>query len=155
MVQARIDETQTIGSRIWTWYGQDEYRKIILVGELGPALEFLALDSGRQRTEIGCCAECNLWSDYLDYLVHFVQRFPARLAPHLHQRLQTLLSACEALSPQAYGMTLEDNGFEHPQWAPLRLDAQEALELLGWPEVQEHMPELTEECRAALKKWPD
>ncbi len=147
--------TPPLASNIWNWYGQDDYRKIILVGELGPALEFLALEADRQRLEIGCCAECNLWSDHLDYLDGFVQRFPAHLAPHLHQRLQVLLSGCEALHREAYGMTLEDSGFEHPQWRPLREGAREALEILGWPQVREHMPELTEECRVALKKWPD
>ncbi|WP_256674798.1 hypothetical protein [Pseudomonas sp. LD120] len=52
-----------LASNIWTWYGQDEYRRIILLAELGLALEFLALDAERQRAEISCCAECNLWSD--------------------------------------------------------------------------------------------
>lgn len=55
-----------LASNVWSWYGQDEYRKIILLGELGPALA-----------------------------------------------------------------------------------------LLGWTEVHEHIPELIEDCRAALRKWPD
>ncbi|MFJ7142522.1 hypothetical protein [Pseudomonas protegens] len=144
-----------LASNIWTWYGQDEYRKIILLGELGVALEFLALEAGRQREEIGCCAECNLWSDYLEYLDGFVKHFPANLAPHLLSHLQTLLRDCEALCREAYGITLEDNGFKHPQWQPVREGAREALALLGWSEVREHMPVLTEDCRAALRKWPD
>ncbi|NBF06009.1 hypothetical protein GV819_27330 [Pseudomonas sp. Fl5BN2] len=149
------DRGAALASNIWTWYGQEQYSKIILVGELGPALEFLALEADQQRVAIGCCAECNLWSHHLDYLQHFVQHFPAHLAPQLHLRLQALLQACETLCRQAYGVTLEDNGFEHGQWQPLRQGAREALEMLGWPEVQKHMAELTEDCRAALRKWPD
>lgn len=147
--------TSPLASNVWTWYGQDEYRRIILLGELGVALEFLALDAKRQRVEVGCCAECNLWSGYLDYLAGFVKQFPLHLAPHLLPRLQALLSGCEALCREAYGLTLEDNGFEHPQWRSLREGAREALEILGWSQVREHMPELTEECRVALEKWPD
>lgn len=146
---------EKLATNIWTWYGQDQYRWLILLGELGPALEFLAMDADQQRVEIGCCAECNLWSDQLDYLERFVRDFPARLDPALHQHLQALLTACEGLSPEAYGMTLEDNGFEHRQWQPLRQAAQQALEDLGWPEAREHMPELVADCRAALDKWRD
>ncbi|WP_416756902.1 hypothetical protein ACMGGD_22650 [Pseudomonas sp. BNK-6] len=84
-----------------------------------------------------------------------MKHFPAYLAPTLHPRLQTLLSGCEALCREAYGVTLEDNGFKHPQWLPLRQEARELLGMLGWQDVREHMPELIEECRASLRKWPD
>lgn len=144
-----------LASNIWTWYGQDEYRRIILLAELGLALEFLALDAERQRAEISCCAECNLWSDYLDGLDGFVKHFPACLAPALQQRLHILLGSCEALCWEAYVGTPENNGFEHPQWQPLREQARQVLDLLGWQTVREHINELAQDCRAALKKWPD
>ncbi|MGC5700846.1 hypothetical protein J4P02_11670 [Pseudomonas sp. NFXW11] len=148
-----VDTSTPLAANIWTWYGQDQYRWIVLVAELGPVLEFLAATAQRQRVDIGCCAECNLWSEQLEYLERFVQQFPPRLAPLLHSKLQALLSGGEALSREAYGMTLEDNGFEHPQWQPLREGAREALELLGWSQVREDIGELAEECRAALIKW--
>ncbi|BAQ74159.1 MULTISPECIES: hypothetical protein [Pseudomonas] len=155
MSETPLHRDSPLASNVWTWYGQDEYRKIILLGELGPALEFLASEADRQRTEVGCCAECGLWSNHLDYLEGFVKHFPAYLAPTLHPRLQALLSGCEALCREAYGVTLEDNGFKHPQWLPLRQEARELLGMLGWQDVREHMPELIEECRASLRKWPD
>lgn len=154
MSETGLETGEKIASLIWTWYGQDEWRNIILVGELAPALVFLTLDAQGQQHNIGCCAECNLWSHYLEYLHNFVQRFPAHLQPQLYPLLRELLSACEALSPAAYG-TLDSNGFEDPQWAPLREMASAALELMGWPELQEHLPALTDDCRAALRKWPD
>lgn len=154
MTELATNRDERIASLIWTWYGQDEYRRIILVGELAPALVFLTQDSESQRRDIGCCAECNLWSDYLEYLDNFVNRFPERLEPRLFQLLQTLLASCMALGPAAYG-TLTENGFDDPQWQLLREVASQALEQLGWTELQEHLPSLTEDCRAALRKWPD
>jgi len=154
MSETGLESAEKIASLIWTWYGQDEWRTIILVGELAPTLVFLSSDANAQQQDIGCCAECNLWSHFLEYLDTFVQRFPAHRQPQLCQLLRRLLSACEALSPAAYG-TLESNGFEDPQWAPLREMASEALERMGWPELAEHLPALTEDCRAALRKWPD
>ncbi|QRU97831.1 hypothetical protein HH203_12155, partial [Pseudomonas protegens] len=57
MSEAPTRCSSPLASNVWTWYGQDEYRRIILLGELGVALEFLALDAKRQRVEVGCCAE--------------------------------------------------------------------------------------------------
>ncbi|BBP83190.1 hypothetical protein PHLH8_28320 [Pseudomonas sp. Pc102] len=74
------------------------------------------------------------------------------LLPRSHARLQALLAACEALSHEAY-VDLEGNNFDHPQWAPLRTAAQEALALLLWQELEAHMPALVEDCQAALEKW--
>lgn len=138
---------------IWRWYGEEEYHRLILLGELGPALQFLAMDAEGQRANIGCCADCNLWSYYLEYLDAFVKGFPPRLLPQAHAHLQALLTACETLCHDAY-VSLDGNNFEHPQWTPLRTAAQEALALLGWREFEEHMPALVEDCSAALKKWP-
>lgn len=143
---------ESLALLIWRWYGEEQYRRLILLGELGPALQFLARDAEWQEANIGCCADCNLWSDHLQYLHAFVHGFPPHLLPRAHAHLQALLAACEALSHEAY-VDLEGNNFDHPQWAPLRTAAQEALALLGWQEFEAHMPALVEDCQTALEKW--
>lgn len=153
MAEAGAANPESLASLIWFWYGEEEYRRLILLGELGPALQFLAGSADWQLANIGCCADCDLWSSYLDHLEAFVEGFPPRLQPRAHGQLQALLAACMTLGHGAY-VNLEGNNFEHPEWAPLRTAAQEALALLGWQEIEADMPALVEDCRAALEKWP-
>ena len=142
---------ESLALLIWRWYGEEQYRRLILLGELGPALQFLARDAEWQGANIGCCADCNLWSDHLRYLHAFVHGFPPRLLPRVHAHLQALLGACEApeRTPTSTWTATTSTTRNGRRCAA----AQEALALLLWQEFEAHMPALVEDCQAALEKW--
>ena len=47
---------------VWEWYGQDEYKRVLAVGEAIDALGFLALDAKAQQASIPDCPACEAWS---------------------------------------------------------------------------------------------
>lgn len=143
---------EKIATSIWTWYGQDEYRRVILLGELCPALEFLALDAAAQSVAIGCCLECNFDDDVTSYIDAFLRDYAHPLAPELREMLETLKARYYNLSEAAI-LFRENERFTQDEWQEMRVLASNALDMIGWEEIKPHMGSLTSDCRVQLKKW--
>jgi hypothetical protein len=144
--------SEKIASNIWTWYGQDEYRKVILVGELCPALEFLALEAAVQESAISCCLECSFDDDVTRYIDAFLRDYIGPLTPQLRQELEGLQARYYHLSDAAL-LFREGERFTQDEWQVMRVGARNALDMIGWEDVKEHMGSLTDDCGAQLKKW--
>ncbi|AWM92658.1 hypothetical protein DJ564_18505 [Pseudomonas sp. 31-12] len=147
-----LSMSEKIASNIWTWYGQDEYRCIILVGELCSALEFLALEAAAQEREISCCLECSFDDDVTQYIDAFLRDYAGPLTPELRQGLEALQARYYHLSDAAL-LYREGERFTQEEWQAMRVGARHALDMIGWDEVKEHMGSLTDDCHAQLKKW--
>lgn len=152
LFRAPISMAEKIASSIWCWYGQDEYQKVILLGELCPALEFLALDAPAQCNAISCCLECSFDDDVTRHIDAFLRDFAGPVAPQLRQALEGLQTRYYNLSEASIRFR-EGERFTQDEWQEMRVLARNALHMIGWGEIKADMGSLVSDCRAQLKKW--
>ncbi len=91
------------GSFIWTWYGQDEHRWVLLSAEAFLALDFLALDGAMQRETIGSCPGCSTWSEKVVPLHEWLEGCPGRQAGSFRDALRRVWALCNELPEEALG----------------------------------------------------
>ncbi|MFO6376333.1 hypothetical protein ACLBYN_27780, partial [Pseudomonas aeruginosa] len=85
------------GSFIWTWYGQDEHRWVLLSAEAFLALDFLALDGAMQRETIGSCPGCSTWSEKVVPLHEWLEGCPGHQAGSFRDALRRVWALCNEL----------------------------------------------------------
>ena len=110
------------GSFIWTWYGQDEHRWVLLSAEAFLALDFLALDGAMQRETIGSCPGCSTWSEKVVPLHEWLEGCPGRQAGSFRDALRRVWALCNELPEEALGC-FDFDIYAHPGWQAVRREA--------------------------------
>lgn len=62
-----------LGSFIWMWYGQDEYRWVLFSVEVFLVFDFLVFDGVMQREIIGSCLGCFIWLEKIVLLYEWFE----------------------------------------------------------------------------------
>lgn len=141
------------GSFIWTWYGQDEHRWVLLSAEAFLALDFLALDGAMQRETIGSCPGCSTWSEKVVPLHEWLEGCPGRQAGSFRDALRRVWALCNELPEEALGC-FDFDIYAHPGWQAVRREAWEALRQNGWDSIRSHAEELRDDCWERVHGYP-
>jgi hypothetical protein len=134
---------------LWTWYASDDYKPVLMVCELAQALLFLARPAAEQASSIPYCPACETWSEMMLPVDDFLNGFTEPLDEPLRLKLGQLWTLCNALDATAFRCD-DFQMFHHPDWAPLRATAIEALDIMGWEMLAAHQDELLLESRQKL-----
>lgn len=135
---------------LWEWYGQDEYKRVLAVCEVIPALGFLAKSADEQRGAIPYCPACEAWSVTM-LPVNEALTICGRVMPEaVRTRLQDVWRLCNSLPETAFhcGDWLI---FDQEQWQPLREAAQQALESIDAVSIAPFLDELMLDCCNAVR----
>lgn len=134
---------------VWEWYGQDEYKRVLAVGEAIDALGFLALDAQAQQATIPDCPACEAWSMAMLPLEALLATCASALPDEVRAGLQSLWGQCNGLSEAAFHCG--DRGiFEHGQWQLLREAAGQLLALMEEAQLRPFLEELRVDCRGKV-----
>ncbi len=134
---------------VWEWYGQDEYKRVLAVGEAIDALGFLVLDSGAQQASIPDCAACEAWSMAMLPLEALLATCASALPDEVRAGAQSLWEQCNGLSEVAFHCG--DRGiFEHRQWQSLREAARQLLAVMEEAQLRPFLEELMVDCGRAV-----
>ncbi|NBF02177.1 hypothetical protein GV819_07710 [Pseudomonas sp. Fl5BN2] len=134
---------------VWEWYGQDEYKRVLAVGEAIDALGFLALDAGAQQASIPDCAACEAWSMAMLPLQALLATCASALPGEVRAGVQNLWDLCNGLSEAAFHCG-DREIFGHGQWQSLREAARQLLGLMEEQQLRPFLEELMVDCRRAL-----
>lgn len=132
--------------RLWEWYGQDEYKRILAVCLAIPALDFLAATAEVQRYSIPSCPACETWSEKMLPVNEVLEVAGKALPMDVRAALEKVWQLSNDLSEAAFHCG-NQHMFTHEEWQPLRDAAAHALDLLGAKALAPHLDELTLDCR--------
>jgi hypothetical protein len=130
---------------LWEWYGQGEFKRVLAVCEVFPALEFLAMSAYEQREAIPDCPACEAWSMTMLPLNETLAACGNAMPSEVKLGLQNLWQLCNGLSEEAFhcGDRLI---FDHQSWQPVRDSATDLLGLMGHLEISPFLSDLTVDC---------
>ncbi len=134
-----------LATTLWEWYGQGEFKRVLVVCEVFPALEFLAMSAGEQRETIPDCPACEAWSMAMLPLNDTLAACGNAMPSEVERDLQNLWRLCNGLSEEAFccGNRLI---FDHQDWQPIRDSATDLLGLMGHLEISRFLNDLTVDC---------
>ncbi|MFJ2319612.1 hypothetical protein [Pseudomonas sp. NPDC087817] len=132
------------------WFGQDEYGRVFAVCEGLLALHFLAMTPEEQRGAIPYCPACETWSEVMLPLERTLTACAGALPMDIRTRLQSLWEQCNGLTEAAFHCD-DWFMFDHAQWQPLRVAAEELKQLMEWQDIEPFREELLEDCRNAIR----
>jgi hypothetical protein len=141
--------TDKLCLELWTWYACDEFRPVLQVCELSKALEFLSRTAQEQSTTIPYCPACETWSEMMLPIRDFLDKFSENLEHTVREKLERLWERCNSLDGAAFRCD-DFNMFDSPQWQPIRTEAADLLQAIGWEILVEHIDELMLVSRKAL-----
>lgn len=95
------------------------------------------------------CPACEAWSNMILPVNDFLESFPAKISVALRQKLEVLWEMSNALSQDAFHCD-DFEIFHHSEWERLRVEADAALQMIGWDTLKDQVDELMLECRKAL-----
>ncbi len=134
---------------VWEWYGQDEYKRVLAVGEAIDALGVLALDAEAQQASIPDCPACEAWSMAMLPLEALLATCASALPDEVRAGAQSLWEQCNGLSEVAFHCG--DRGiFEHRQWQSLREAARQLLAVMEEAQLRPFLEELMVDCGRAV-----
>ena len=139
------------GSFIWTWYGQDEHRWVLLSAEAFLALDFLALDGAMQRDHRQLPGLLYLVGEGRA-VARVARRLSGRQAGSFRDALRRVWALCNEL-PEALGC-FDFDIYAHPGWQAVRREAREALRQNGWDSIRSHAEELRDDCWERVHGYP-
>ncbi|MBT2373073.1 hypothetical protein [Pseudomonas fluorescens] len=130
---------------LWDWYGQGEYKRVLAVCEVFPALEFLAMSADEQREAIPDCPACEAWSMTILPLNDTLTACGNAMPSEVRRDLQNLWKRCNDISEDAFrcGDRLI---FDHQDWQSIRESATDLLRLMERLEMTPYLDELTVDC---------
>lgn len=130
---------------LWEWYGEGEYKRVLAVCEVFPALEYLAMSADEQREVIPYCPACEAWSMAMLPLTDTLDACYNAMPSEVRSALQDLWQLCNGLSEDAFrcGDWLI---FDHQDWQPIRDSATDLLRLMECLEISPFLNELTIDC---------
>lgn len=135
---------------LWEWYGQDEYKRVLVVCEAIPALHFLALTPDSQRSAIPYCPACEAWSEMMLPLNEVLSICGNALPTEIRTQLQGIWELCNSLTEAAFHC---DDWFifDHDEWWPIRTAAEELVGLMELLEINPFLDDLLLDCRNAVR----
>lgn len=136
----------------WEWYGQGEYKRVLAVCNVIPALRFLSVDADTQRETIPDCPACETWSTMILPLADTLSTVGTAMPSTILAALQDVWDLSNSLSEGA--VRCRDRYiFDHEEWQPLRASAKRALLLLDEEKIAPYLDEVTEHSHIELDGW--
>jgi len=130
---------------LWEWYGQGEFKRVLAVCEVFPALEFLAMSADEQREAIPDCPACEAWSMTMLPLNETLAACGNAMPSEVERGLQNLWQLCNGLSEDAFHC-VDRLIFDHQDWTSIRESATDLLRLMECLEMTPYLNELTVDC---------
>ncbi|MCG7373616.1 hypothetical protein MHL40_13180 [Pseudomonas luteola] len=140
-------------SRVWDWYAEDEYKKLLSFCELCSGLEFLAMEAEAQSLSTPNCPGCEVWYEKMVCIQKFIDDLGCLLPTSIKTQLLLLFQLCKDLSNEAYHCN-DQFMFYHQEWEPVRQVARGALNSIGWSDLKSYIPEFEGRSRNALYGVP-
>lgn len=139
----------TISTQFWGLYLDDELKRVQQFCELGKALELLASSVAEQESSIPDCPACEIWSKGFWVVQQCIENPPSPLPSDFTEGLQRLYDLGGGLSEVA--LRCRDSSiFFSPEWIPIRVEANKALEMLGWGSLRTFANEFLTKCRRVI-----
>jgi len=135
--------------RLWEWYGQDEFKRVLAICEVLPALGFLAEPAEVQNDTAPYCPGCETWSEMMLPVQEALDVIGNAMPKDVRAALETVWTLCNDLSEDAFHCGNE-HIFIHEEWQSVREAAAQALDLLGATELAPYLDELTRDCRNTI-----
>ncbi|MDR2306963.1 MAG: hypothetical protein LBE53_07190 [Paucimonas sp.] len=141
-------EEGDFASQVWQWFGEERYRLILGLGALYPALDYLALDADTQVNSTPMCPACEAWYGRIVPVHDALEAWGGELPARVREALAAVWRHAQGLSEEALRCG-DWPIFREPDWVALREAAAEALRVLGWEALEEHLEALLQDCREA------
>ena len=133
---------------VWGWYAEDEYESLLSFCQLCSGLEFLAMEAEAQSLSTPSCPGCEVWPGKMLCIQEFIDDVGNSLPTNIKTKLRLLLELCKGLSDEAYHCN-DQFMFFHQEWEPIRQASRDALNVIGWNDLKNFIPEFEGRGRSA------
>ena len=143
----------SFSARVWNWYADDEYEKLLSFLQLCYGLEFLSLEAKKQSESIPYCPACEVWSEKILRIKDFVGDYENDIPADLKNELLSIFESCDNLSSDAFHCD-DQFMFSHNEWSSIRSAAINCLARIEWRTLQEYAHEFEGRARNVLYGVP-
>ncbi|VXC06085.1 conserved hypothetical protein [Pseudomonas sp. 8BK] len=143
----------SFSARVWNWYADDEYEKLLSFLQLCYGLEFLALEAKQQSESIPYCPACEVWSEKMLRIKDFADNYGNDIPVDIKNELLSIFESCDNLSSDAFHCD-DQFMFSHNEWASIRNAAINCLARIEWCTLQAYAPEFEGRARNVLYGVP-
>jgi len=143
----------SFSARVWNWYADDEYEKLLSFLQLCYGLEFLALEEKQQSESIPYCPACEVWSEKILRIKDFADDYGNDIPADIKNELLSIFESCDNLSSDAFHCD-DQFMFSHNEWASIRSAAINCLSRIEWCTLQTYAHEFEGRVRNILYGVP-
>lgn len=140
-------------TKVWNWYAEDEYEKLLLFCQLCSGLEFLAMEAAEQSSSIPYCPACEVWSDKILRIYDFENNFGNSLPASIKAQLSLLFELCDNLSSEAFHCD-DQLIFHNQEWEAVRQASRDVMSSISWSTLKAYAAEFEGRSRNILYGVP-
>lgn len=135
----------------WQWYGQDEFARLLAVGDALQALTFLAKSAEEQRYSIPDCPACEAWYSAMLPLGEALAVCGAAMPTVVRSQVQAVWTLCSSLPESAFRCA-DRSIFDQDEWQSIRKASRRALQSMQSAQIRPYLEATMLECRKAITR---